>query len=76
MAKRILLPSLCLILSLNLSAFSQGKLDSTGHAKLAATEAKAAAPSEEEQAEAVQKATKIPVSRNRESAFGSIPLVR
>ena len=39
-------------------------------------EAKAAAPNEEKQAEAVQKATQIPVSRNRASAFGSIPLVR
>jgi hypothetical protein len=55
--KRILLLSVSLFLLLNLLAFAQDKPDSTTQAKPAAT-----APSEEEQAEALQKATQNPVA--------------
>jgi hypothetical protein len=62
MLKRILVLSLSLIFLLGMSAFAQQNPDSSAQAKPATTEAKPAAPSEEEQAEALQKATQNPVA--------------
>ncbi len=56
MMKRILLLSLSLLLLLSVSAFAQDKPDSTTQAK------PDAAPTEAEQAEALQKATQNPVA--------------
>jgi hypothetical protein len=60
--KRILPLSLSLILLLNISAFTQDKPDPAAQVKPAATADTTAAPDEESQAEALQKATQNPVA--------------
>ena len=60
--KRVLLSSLSLIVLLSLPVFAQDKPDPAAQAKPAATADKPAAPDEESQAEALQKATQNPVA--------------
>src|SRR5277367_2837023 len=62
MKRVFLLPLLLLILFLNLLSFSQDKADPAAQAKPAATADTTAAPDEESQAEALQKATQNPVA--------------